>query len=134
MSSSLPRAALFVDDVDLALDGDDVIATGLVDLIDERRQQRALAARPRTGHEHEPFRLDRQRLHRAGQAELIHRHRSRRHQPEDAARAAVIAETEAADAADDIDVAEPLGRSPGPQRLVAALGHQRQQQRFDVAR
>ena len=47
----------------------------LVDQIDERRQQRALAARARTGDEHEAFRLDRQRLHRARQAELIDRHR-----------------------------------------------------------
>jgi hypothetical protein len=69
-----------------------------------------------------------------GQSELIHRHRSRRHQPEDASRTPVIAETEAADAADDIDVAEPLGRRTGPQRFVAALRHQREQQRFDIAR
>ena len=94
------RAVALVDDVDLALDRDDVIAARAVDQIHERRHQRALAARARTGHEHEPFRLDRQRLNLARQAKLLGGHRAHRHHAEHAARPAMIAEAHAADAPD----------------------------------
>ena len=66
--------------------------------------------------------------------ELIGRDRSNRHQPEHAARAAMIAEAHAPDAADVLDVADPLGRRAGAQRFVAPVGHQRQQQRNHVGR
>ena len=57
------------------LDGDHVVAARPVDQIDERRHHRPLAARARTGDEHQPFRLDRQRLDLARQAELLGRSR-----------------------------------------------------------
>ena len=128
------RLAALVHDVDLALDGDDVIAARAVHQIHERRHQRPLSARARTGHEHEPFRLDRERLHLPRQPELIGRDRARRHQAEHAARPEVVAEAHAPDAADTFDVDNPFGGGAGAQRLVTALRHQRQQQRLDVAR
>ena len=125
ISSSPPRTsrwlmnerAAIVDDVDLALDRDDVIAARAVDQVDERRHERALAARARSGDEHQAFRLDRERLDFARQPELIGRDRAARHQAEHAARPAMIAEAHAADAADVFDVADPLGRA----RPCAAL-------------
>ena len=128
------RAAALVDDVDLALDRNHVVAPRAIDQIDERGHERALSARSRSADEHQAFGLDRQRLNFPREAELIDRHGAHRHQPEDAPRSAVIAEAHAPDAADVLDVADPLRRGAGAQRFVAALGHERQQQRDDVAR
>ena len=97
LTNELPA---LVDDVDLALDRDHVVAPRAVDQVDERRNQRPLAARPRPGDEHQAFGLDRQRLNLPRQPELIDRHGAHGHQPEHAAGAAMIAEAHAADAAD----------------------------------
>ena len=99
------RRPALVDDVDLALDRDHVIAPGPVDQVDERRDHRPLAAQARAGDEHETFRLDRERLHFARQTELLGRHGADRHHAEHAAGAAMIAEAQAADAADAVEIA-----------------------------
>ncbi len=74
-----------------------------------------------------------ERLHLRRQPELLDRHRPHRHEPEHAAWTAVIPEAHAADTADAVDVADPLGRPAGTERFAAAFGHQRLQQRLDVA-
>ena len=122
------RAAALVDDIDLAFNRNDMVAARAIDQIDERGHQRALAARSRSTDQHQPFGLDRERLNFVGEPELIDRHAAHRHQPEHAAGASMIAEAHTSDAADVIDVANPLGGGPGPQRLMTAIGHQRQQE------
>ena len=111
-----------------------MVAPGAIDQIHERRDERAFPARSRSRDEHKPLGLDRQRLNLAPQAEMIGRDRTHRHQPEHAAGAAMIAEAHAADATDVLDVADPLGRRACAQRLVAAIGHERQQQRNHIVR
>ena len=49
-----------------------------------------------------------------------------------AARPAMVAERHAPDAAQVLEIADPFGGRAQPERLMAALGHQGQQQRHDV--
>ena len=120
-------------DVDLPLDRDHVVAARAVHQVDERRDERPLPARARTGHEDDPFRLERQRLDLTREPELFGRDRTRRHQPEHAPRPSMIVEAHAPDAADALDVANPLGGPTRAERLVAALRDERQQERLDLA-
>ena len=70
------RSDALVHDVDLALDGDDMVAARAVDQVHEGRHERAFAARPRARNEHKALRFDRQCLNLARQTELIGGYRS----------------------------------------------------------
>ena len=93
------RAAVLVHELDLVLDRDDVIAARAVDQIDERRDERRLAARAAaatstrpSASAHSPW-ISRDSP--SCSAEIARR----RNHAEDAAGAAMIAERDAADAA-----------------------------------
>jgi len=126
------RRSAIVHDIDFVFDRDHVIAPRAVHQVDERRDHRALAAQARSRDEHDAFGFDRQRLHFAGEAELLGRDRADRHHAEHAAGAAMIAEAQAPHASDAFEIGDPLGGLADAQRLVIALGHHRQQQRLDV--
>src|SRR5215470_16074789 len=102
------RRGTLVDDIDFALDRDDMRVARPVDQIHERRHQRPLAARPGTGDEHESLALGGQFLNLARQPELLRRNRSGGHDPEDPARPAVISETHTADASEIGKIADPF--------------------------
>ena len=66
-------ADALVDDVDLVLDRNHVVAPRAVDQIDHRRNDRALAAGARAGDQDQTLRLDGQRLDDAREPELLRR-------------------------------------------------------------
>jgi len=125
-------AAPFVCELDLALDGDDVVAARLVDQVDEGRDERRLPARPRAGHQDQPLGLGRQRLDLAREPKLVGRRGPGGDDPEDAARAAMVAEALAPDAAHLGHLRHPLGALAVLERLAASFGRQVEQQRLDL--
>jgi hypothetical protein len=98
-----------VKELNLRFDGDHMVASGSIDQIDERRQQRRLPASAAAGDEHQAFRFTAERLHFTRQPQLICGNGTRRHHPEDEAGTAMVAERHAAHTADLRHVDQPVG-------------------------
>ncbi len=126
------RLAALVDDVDFALDRDDMITPRPVDQIDKCGYERPLAAPTRARDEHQTFGLDHQRLDFPPEGELVRRCGAAGHQLEDSAGTALVAEAHAADAAHVLELADPVDGSAASQSFVMPFGRNHQQQRFDI--
>src|SRR5437870_11745725 len=67
------RPVMPVDVLDRVLDGEDVAGTGVVDVVEHRRESRGLATAGRTGHEDEPVGKLRQALGDRREPEILER-------------------------------------------------------------
>ena len=105
------RALVLVEDLDRVLDGHDVPAYGVVDVVDHRRQSGRLARAGRAGDEHEAARLQGDPLDDLRQVQLLERRDLGRDLPHGHADAAALPEDVDAEAAQ-------VGRGVGEVDLV----------------
>ena len=97
-----------MDEANLRLDHNHMIAAIVVDEIDERAEKRGLAAHRLAGHDHQAVGLGAKALDFRGQPQLLRRNHSRRNHAEDDAGPSMIVEGEMADAADLRHIQQPL--------------------------